>query len=243
MELIDKIKAVAEFEDLNYLGVADVTPTQENVVMQGGDSIARFPRAVSIGITLVHVSIDRLSDPANAQVARQYRCDCYERINERLDIIAPKISRIIQRAGFSALPIAASQTTNPKHLCSVFSHKMAAHLAGLGWIGKSCLLITPEAGPRVRWATVLTDAPLSPTGKPMPTRCGNCEICVKACPAHAFTGRSFDSTENRQARYDAFACDQYLHKSKTQIGLRVCGLCVKVCPYGLKRSQHISLQQ
>ncbi len=37
-------------------------------------------------------------------------------------------------------------------------------MAGLGRIGKSCLLITPEAGPRVHWATVLTDAPMQVTG-------------------------------------------------------------------------------
>ena len=47
---------------------------------------------------------------------------------------------------------------------AVFSNKLAAHLAGLGWIGKSCLLITPQVGPRVRWVSVLTEAPLALTG-------------------------------------------------------------------------------
>ncbi|MCK9565162.1 MAG: hypothetical protein M0Q43_03825 [Methanothrix sp.] len=64
----------------------------------------------------------------------------------------------------------------------VFSHKLAAHMAGLGWIGKSCLLITPEAGPRVRWASVLTDAPMKATGYAMAERCGECRKCVDVCP-------------------------------------------------------------
>jgi epoxyqueuosine reductase QueG len=33
-------------------------------------------------------------------------------------------------------------------------------LAGLGWIGKSCSLISPHFGPRLRLVTVLTNAPL-----------------------------------------------------------------------------------
>lgn len=90
----------------------------------------------------------------------------------------------------------------------LFSHKLAAHLAGLGWIGKSCLPVTPEAGPRVRWASVLTDAPLA-AGEQLEERCGECEACVEVCPAGAFSGRSFFSDEPRAARFDAFKCRYY----------------------------------
>ena len=82
-----------------------------------------------------------------------------------------------------------------------FSHKLAAHLAGLGWIGKSCLLVTLEVGPRVRWASVLTDAPLM-AGEPLEERCGECRGCVEVCPAGAFSGRSFFFDEPRAARFD-----------------------------------------
>ena len=90
----------------------------------------------------------------------------------------------------------------------LFSHKLAAHLAGLGWIGKSCLLVTLEVGPRVRWASVLTDASLM-AGEPLEERCGECRGCVEVCPVGAFSGRSFFSDEPRAARFDVFKCRYY----------------------------------
>ncbi len=64
------------------------------------------------------------------------------------------------------------------------SHKAVARMAGLGWQGKSLLLINPEYGPRVRLVTILTDMPLTPDG-PVKNRCGACLECVQACPASA----------------------------------------------------------
>ena len=110
---------------------------------------------------------------------------------------------------------------------------MAAHLAGLGWIGKSCLLVTPEAGPRVRWTTVLTDAPLK-AGTPMEMRCGDCHECVDICPVKAFTGRNFIESEPREARYDARRCEKYLKGLEASTGYGVCGMCLYICPHGKK---------
>jgi epoxyqueuosine reductase len=114
-------------------------------------------------------------------------------------------------------------------LTGVFPHKLAANMAGLGWIGKSALLITPEHGPRVRWGTVLTDAPLE-MGVPMDEMCSDCCECVNACPAHAFTGQAFDKPRPRSEIFTAEACDHYLRKREALH--RACGICVYVCPFG-----------
>jgi epoxyqueuosine reductase QueG len=112
------------------------------------------------------------------------------------------------------------------------SHKLAAHLAGFGWIGKSCLLVTPDNGPRVRWITVLTDAPLQPTGNAMESRCGKCQECVDACPVGAFTGRTFHPDEPREARFDAAACDRYFREMEKTGKVAACGMCLYCCPHG-----------
>lgn len=56
------------------------------------------------------------------------------------------------------------------------------------WAGdrKSALLITSELSSRLRWMTVLTDAPLKAV-EPLENRCGGCTICVDNCPVKAFT--------------------------------------------------------
>lgn len=105
-------------------------------------------------------------------------------------------SNSLQHQGYRAFPIPASKrAVVDERVAAIFSHKLAAHMAGLGWIGKSCLLITPQAGPCVRWATVLTDAPMQATGYAMAERCGECRECVEICPQAAFTGRPFREDE------------------------------------------------
>jgi epoxyqueuosine reductase len=146
------------------------------------------------------------------------------------------IAKKSQEAGYRAYPIPASQTVNPRKLEGAFSHKLAAHLAGLGWIGKSCLLITPEHGPRVRLATVLTDAPLKP-GTEMPDHCGDCRKCVEICPVRAFTGVTFDPSQPRDVRFRAQLCNDYSDRRSRFLGEGLCGLCVYVCPYGAHRTE------
>jgi len=139
------------------------------------------------------------------------------------------LAQSLDKAGFQAFVVPSSQTVDRTKLASVFSHKLAAHLAGLGWIGKSALLITPEHGPRVRWGTVLTDAPLE-TGTPIDEMCRDCLACVKDCPAHAFTGQAFDKPRPRSEIFAAEACDNYL--SKREALHTACGMCVYICPFG-----------
>jgi epoxyqueuosine reductase QueG len=162
----------------------------------------------------------------------QYRHHCYDVINLRLDQITSRLSSLLQDEGNQAFPVPASKSIDDERLCGIFSHKMAAHLAGLGWIGKNCLLVTPEHGPRVRWATVLTDAPLEITGEPMQERCGTCDECVEICPVNAFTGKAFRADEPREARYDAHKCDNYFTRMWEKETLAVCGMCLYVCPQG-----------
>ena len=74
----------------------------------------------------------------------------------------------------------------------IFIHfRIAAFCAGLGEIGYSKMLLTPEFGPRQRVVLCLTDAPLKPdpiySGPPI---CDRCMLCVKDC-----SGKAISSTE------------------------------------------------
>ncbi len=235
MELDGRIREYAEAMGADFFGVADLSPAHEAILAQGGPVIAEFPRAISIGIALLHSVVDQLPQRADRAVAMTYRHHGYDLVNQRLDQITSRLSSVVQREGYRALPVPASQTVDRERLSGIFSHKMGAHLAGLGWIGKSCLLVTPEVGPRVRWATVLTDAPLKVTGEPMDERCGRCEQCVEICPPGAFTGKPFREDEPRELRYAAHECEQYSAKMEETLGLSVCGLCLYVCPHGRKQ--------
>jgi len=232
-KLDGRIGELAETLGADLFGVADLSLAYDAILTQGGPAIAGYPRAISIGIALLHAIVNQLPQRSERAVAVSYRHHCYDLVNQRLDLIASRLSSVLQRDGYRALPVPASRRVDDERICAVFSHKMAAHLAGLGWIGKSCLLVTPGIGPRVRWATVLTDAPLKVTGQPMEDRCRTCVQCVEVCPVKAFTGQPFREHEPREARYDASKCDRYFVKMrKKHAALAVCGLCLYVCPHG-----------
>jgi len=217
----------------DYFGIADLSPARDALFAQGGAEIAQYPRSISIGIALLHPIVDQLPQRTERAAAIHYRFHCYEVVNSRLDQVASRLGSVLQRRGYRAFPVPASKRIDDDRLCAIFPHKLSAHLAGLGWIGKNCLLITPDMGPRVRWATVLTDAPLGVTGQSLEERCGDCHECVDICPVRAFTGRPFHAGEPRSARFDARMCDRYFSKLKERDAeTAVCGLCLYVCPYG-----------
>ncbi len=229
MALYKVLKELLKVDRVDFFGVADLSSAKKFIEAQGGKSVSKYPKAVSIGITLPDSIVDELPRRSERAVAVNYR-NIYDVTNNRLNIITSKISDLIQKEGYSALPVPASERYDDGNIAAVFSHKLAASQAGLGWIGKSCLLVTPKSGPRVRWATVLTDAPLEVTDKPLSVQCGDCTECVDICPVNAFTGKLFRENEPREVRYDARKCEEYL--SSDDANWNVCGLCVYICPHG-----------
>jgi len=236
MDLYDTVKTSVVSSGADYIGVADLVPAREFIVSFGGEQIAKYPRAVSIGIRLLDSLVDLLPDRQEYGNALLYRHGAYDAVNVELDRLALSVSKIIQNQGYNAIPIPAAKRASDEKIAAVFSHKLAAHLAGLGWIGKSCLLVTPNNGPRVRWVSILTDAPLAPTGSPMEQRCGDCTQCASACPAGAITGRAFDKEETREARMGAAECQAYYFGMEKTLGVAVCGMFLYVCPYGRKNA-------
>ena len=219
----------------DLFGVADLTLARDFVLAQGGEHIAAYPRAISFAIRLVDGIVNELFRHEDPVAIYTYR-GLYNTVNRNLDRISLMIAKRIQEAGFQAYPI-FNIVINPRRLMGSISHKLAAHLAGLGWIGKSCLLITPDYGPRIRWGTVLTNAPLTSTSSDLISRqCGDCQECVDICPPGAFTGIPFNPSEPRDVRFRAHLCKQYTDRRQESLGEGICGLCVYICPYGRKQS-------
>lgn len=233
-EIDNRISALVRSLGADYFGVADLGPARDFILRQGGERVARYPRAVVAGIRISDDLVDLLPD-GDDEGAIMYRHNGYEVTNLILDQIAVRVANMLQEAGHRAFPVPSSRRTNDAEIRGIFSQKLAAHLAGLGWIGKSCLLVTPDHGPRARWVTVLTDAPVEVTGTPMESRCGDCTACVDICPQGAFTGRVFSPDEPRESRFDAAACDQYFREMEKEKGVAICGLCLYVCPYGRRK--------
>ena len=103
-----------------------------------------------------------------------------------------------------------------------------AATAGMGWQGKSTMLLVPGLGPWVMLGAIATDLELEP-GEPLRKSCGSCTRCVTACPTGALGNDgsvldsrlciSYHTIENRgwipreiRSKFGAwiFGCDECL---------------------------------
>jgi epoxyqueuosine reductase len=104
--------------------------------------------------------------------------------------------------------------------------------AGIGWHGKSTMLVDPKLGTWFFLAEILTTLELPPD-EPQTSRCGSCTRCITACPTNAITG---------EHRLDARRCISYLTielkgsiplELRPLIGDRIygCDDCLDACPW------------
>ncbi len=159
--------------------------------------------------------------------------DEYNRLNILLDSLDSRAGELIREAGYSALPMTRSNVTiNHTDHSTILPHKTVATKAGLGWIGKCALLVTEEFGSAVRISSVLTDAPLEAAQPITDSLCGNCDSCVKNCPAEALSGELWYSGKPRGEFYDFTVCrNKAVERTwKIAAGETICGLCILVCP-------------
>jgi epoxyqueuosine reductase len=222
----------AEKLGADLFGIADIRPVQKFITQQGGQILEGFSHAVVLGVRLSNTVVDQL-DPLMPADYSLYGFHVYKAVSPFVDWIALKIALTIEEGGFRALPIPTSQFRRPGQRISIFPHKLAARLAGLGWIGKNCLLITPEFGPRIRLASVLTDCELE-AGTIIEGNCGDCRVCADVCPVDAIKGVEFCESEGLEKRLDVNACGSYRDgaDSGARRGAHVCALCLAKCPKG-----------
>ena len=183
-----------------------------------GEIQGNFTACISIGVPLSKAVLDTIFDRPTLVYKHHYKT-----VNWILDQIAYHMSEFIQETGYNALPIAASQTVDWQNQYGHISHKLVGYYAGCGFIGRSGLLINPQYGPRVRYATILTDLPLK-FDEPIIGDCGDCMECVRACPANAISKSGYDKMKCL-AKLKEFA-------KIPGIGVYICGVCIKVCPRG-----------
>jgi len=196
--------------------------------------LAPLEYAITIGIRLSDFVIDQITDHPTYTYFHHYRT-----VNTLIDQITLRTTLYIQEIGYNALAVPASQTVGDaeESYSGIFPHKTAAVLAGLGWIGRNGLFISKEHGPRVRLGTVLTDMELPAQNHVLKVQCGECRLCVDSCPAMALTGNCWEDGCKRETVVDAKACSDYMRSKFKHIGRgSVCGICIKVCPWGKKQS-------
>ena len=209
---------------IDLFGVADLTgiPTPRD------ENSEEFPRAVSFAVPMNTDIMASIRTGPNQTYAEEYT-----RVNRLINEISLSIEARIREKGNRAHVIPASDRTDPVTIKGDFPHKTAATRAGLGWVGRNCLLITKRHGPWLRLGTVLTDLAVSSDTPVTKSYCGRCRECVDSCPAGAIIGNAWYPGIPRQEVLDVFACDRWKKAHYFQFNEgNNCGICAAVCPFG-----------
>ena len=159
--------------------------------------------------------------------------ELYRTVNTLLDINAYRIASLLNRRGFPSIPITrdgyGSITLLKKKPIAFFSHRHAAYLAGLGTFGVNNMLLTPEFGPRVRFASVFTAAEIPPDRVMEGSLCTRCMRCRDVCPVDALGNG--DYPEDLTDKGGCAARSEELARRF----ISPCGFCIRVCPIGRDR--------
>lgn len=216
----------AELETLLYAkGASLVGFADLRQIMAHSD----MPYGVSVAVAIPRETVSSIHGGPNMAYY-----DAYHRLNAILDGVVTAGASYLKANGYRAY----AQTTDAVQEYGVYRtalpHKTVATNAGLGWIGKCALLVTPAYGSAVRLSSLVTDAPLDCAEPVTVSRCGSCHVCTDACPGRAVSGKLWDLTLDRDDFFDPLACRKKAREiAMNRIGkeITLCGKCIESCPY------------
>ncbi|MDQ7785441.1 MAG: 4Fe-4S dicluster domain-containing protein [Desulfomonilaceae bacterium] len=216
----------------DLVGIADLGRL-EGIRTEPEDLLEGHTRAVCMAVRLSEGIVDAIVDRPTPLYQQNY-----VKINALLDDIALRVMQYIQSGGARAVPIPASQVLDKTRWYSYISHKAVAVAAGIGWQGKSLLLINRNHGPRLRLVTVLTDMPLEPD-RPVKNLCAKCSACAEACPVGAIKNVNTDlHYKDRKEALHLDRCVARVVENQTNlpfIEAPICGVCIRACPFGRRK--------
>ena len=162
--------------------------------------------------------------------------ELYHTVNELLDSCGYRLATFLTEKGYPSVWVprdgyGSIEVLKEKPI-AFFSHRHAAFCAGLGNFGLNNVLLTPQYGPRVRFASIISMAEIP--GDPIveDPLCIKCRRCVAVCPVSAVPGGEYP-----QELTNKLACARRSEGLRNKF-ISPCGCCIKVCPVGKDREQY-----
>jgi len=218
-ELTEEIREVALAEGAALVGFAPISRFENAPYALHPHTI--FPQtqtAIAIAVNQPRGALKAVEEGCYWQA---YNCDSYWYLNE---VEGPRILRkivmLLEEHGYTSVPvhnpfrahtgrqIREDQPDGPDGMVSL---RVLGVAAGLGELGLSKMLLTPEFGPRQRVFGVFTDAVLQPTPLFTGKICDECKLCAKHCEANAISTQrdvtiQIEDQEYRHGALDCAAC-------------------------------------
>jgi len=225
MNLSATIKNKLKLNGVSIVGFANITELQAEIRFN-------MNRGISIGVALNPEIVRKIISGPTMEYYYEYK-----RVNNLLIKLCNITVDLLNDFGFKGVALEpTTENLNYKTLSSKIPHKTIATRAGLGWIGKSALLVTEKFGTAIRLDTIITNADVKVSLPMNESKCGNCELCVQKCPASSIKGQNWQKGIAREEMYDAFACYDTAKQlcKNAKIPSTICGICIVACPWTKK---------
>ncbi|HEX2954209.1 MAG TPA: epoxyqueuosine reductase [Bacillota bacterium] len=239
--LEDAIRKKAKEIGFDLVGITRVEPV-ERAEFPDGRGLKRPSEVLTNAKSIIVLGFVIWDEAMNAAVqARSGERNYYNFYREITEMLAWRVSFWLREtADIKAIP------SNDIHM------KVAAQLSGLGFIGRSTLVITPQYGPRVRWVTLLTDQELEPdqpfdrdlcAEEPL---CSGVGLCIKNCPCGAIMpGPSLGVPPGEKVKLERCCIEHAMDQNReskwekhiqriSELAYFECTRCANICPYGSK---------
>lgn len=209
---------IKEFEDYaHYLGISSVGYTLLTPELLIKDKFIQYPFTI---VLTMEMGKDIIETPPGADAK-----DLNDTAYVKLAILTTKLSDYLRKNGF------ATEIAHP--FGGLVNFSALGQEAGIGYIGESGLLITPELGPRQKISAIFTSISNLPLNEDnehdwIPYYCDKCGKCVKACPEKALIEKeTCCGSEIELIQKNCIGCSQG------------CTYCIEACPFEEKGYEHI----
>ena len=236
-ELTTDLRDLALKSEMDYFGV---TPADRLIdapegwrptdILPGAKSVVVMGIGIGQGVRHVQRNVNRNSGMPAKYGIYVYQVYGYNILNDKMNLAAYALGKILERDGHTTVPIPASPPYDTKQLLAIFSHRHAAVAAGLGQLGWSKIVLFPENGPKVRLVSLITEAELDPSppyqGPKLcdPDACGR--VCAQVCPTKCLSDEESVNLKIGEVHIEHGAFE------KRRCLSAPCGACLMSCPVG-----------
>ena len=212
-DFIEQFENYAHSIGIKNVGYAQITP--ELLI---SDKFIQYPNAIVLTMEMSKEIIEATPGPE----AQKLNDSAYE----KLGTMTYKLSDYLREKGY------ATEVAHPYGAVVKFSQ--LGQKAGLGWLGQSGLLITPELGPRQKISAIfvsIANLPIKDDNEHswITDYCEKCGKCIKACPEKALIEKE-SCCGPKEIKFIQKLC----------IGCSEgCTYCIEECPFEQKEYTYI----